>query len=380
MPRSRTLFYCSARFWSRVVLSCRLTRLDLHSVQSSNSFKDGVLRRLHCRISSFWTCPGRFRRIVSMCWSGVGDVSMTTMPGVSLWGGKPRRKYFSSLYLTRWTDHLEPKTFFYPGSLLIYHVVSCVTQVAASTRDLFGWIRVPLVTSSNCVAAWPILDVVTYPRHIAFLASFRNLEMSKEPALDAFCQLHDRTFLGSQRQSREVGESEQREVPQDVIRGPATTCVLFRASEGQFKVRRLFAITVVDSCSNNIVEYCILRALYMSSNSLSCDIFATLTQEIVTCPSCGLERLLFVCNLGFSEGQSFWKDLYYVRLLIKCWKKFLPRNNRYPYANIIHVMHETSRPIRTQDLIGCHDNKAEIGSLGAIALNQLVVMATAWIN
>ena len=173
---------------------------------------------------------------------------------------------------------------------------------AASTRDLFGWIRVPLVTSSNCVAAWPILDVVTYPRHIAFLASFWNLEMSKEPALDAFCQLHDRTFLGSQRQSREVGESEQREVPQDVIRGPATTCVLFRASEGQFKVRRLFAITVVDSCSNNIVEYCILRALYMSSNSLSCDIFATLTQEIVTCPSCGLERLLFVCNLGFSEG------------------------------------------------------------------------------
>ena len=40
----------------------------------------------------------------------------------------------------------------------------------------------------------------------------------------------------------------------------------------------------------------------MSSNSLSCDILATLTQEIVTCPSCRLERLLFVLDLAFIDG------------------------------------------------------------------------------
>ena len=34
-------------------------------------------------------------------------------------------------------------------------------------------------------------------------------------------------------------------------------------------------------------------------------------------------------------------------------------------------------PIRTQELIGCHGNKAQIGSLGEVSVNELVVMATA---
>ena len=73
-----------------------------------------------------------------------------------------------------------------------------------------------------------------------------------------------------------------------LTRGPATSCIGFRASEGQPKVRRLIASAVVDIRLNTFVESCILRAGCMSSNSLPCDIFATLTQEIVTCPSCRL--------------------------------------------------------------------------------------------
>ena len=111
-PDFARLIHCFANFWWRVLLSCRLTRLDLNSVQLRIALKDGVLWRLHCRISSFWTSPGRFPRIVAMSKSGVGDVWMRTTPGVALRGEKPRRKYFSSLHLTRWTDHLEPKKYF----------------------------------------------------------------------------------------------------------------------------------------------------------------------------------------------------------------------------------------------------------------------------
>ena len=115
----------------------------------------------------------------------------------------------------------------------------------------------------------------------------------------------------------------------------------------------------------------------MSSNTLSCDIFATLTQDFVTCSSCRLERLLFVHNVAFIESWSFWKDLYFVRLVIKFWRTFWPRNNRSAYANVIHVMHEASWPIRTQDIIGCHGNKAKLGDLGEVPGNELVAMTTA---
>ena len=39
-------------------------------------------------------------------------------------------------------------------------------------------------------------------------------------------------------------------------------------------------------------------------------------------------------------------------------------------------MHETSRPIRTQELIGYHGNKAKLGSLGEVPVNELVAMTT----
>ena len=63
-PDFTRLVHCYPRFWWRVLLSCRLTRLDLNSLHFSIAFKDGVPWRLHSRISSFWTSPGRFRRIV----------------------------------------------------------------------------------------------------------------------------------------------------------------------------------------------------------------------------------------------------------------------------------------------------------------------------
>ena len=40
-------------------------------------------------------------------------------------------------------------------------------------------------------------------------------------------------------------------------------------------------------------------------------------------------------------------------------------------------MHETSRPIRTQDIIGYHGNKAELGISGEVPVNELVTMTTA---
>ena len=69
--------------------------------------------------------------------------------------------------------------------------------------------------------------------------------------------------------------------------------------------------------------------------------------------------------------------MYFVRVVIKIVKTFWPRNNRSAYANVIHVMHGTSRPIRTQELIGYHGNKAKIVSSGEVPVNELVAMATA---
>ena len=48
-----------------------------------------------------------------------------------------------------------------------------------------------------------------------------------------------------------------------LTRGPATTRIGFRASEGKLEVRGLIASAVVDSCVNYIVETCILRGLYL---------------------------------------------------------------------------------------------------------------------
>ena len=191
--------------------------------------------------------------------------------------------------------------------------------------------------------------------------------MPKEPALDGSCHLHDATTLGSQRQSWKEGKVNSAEYYRTLTRGPATTFIGFRASEGQLKVRRLLQ---VDSCLNFIVQSCILGVRYLSSNSLSCDIFATLAQEIGTCPSC---RLAVGAQCSCYWGLKSWQVLYFVGLLIKLLKRFWPWNNSSAYANVIHVMHETARPIRMQDIIGYHGNKAKPRPNSALwARNQLM--------
>ena len=128
--------YCFARFWWRVLLSCRLARLDLNSIQLSIAVQYGVLWSLHGRISSFWTSPGCCRRITDMSKSCAGDVSMRTTPGVASGGGKVRRNYFNSLHFTTWTDHAEPKTCFI---LALYRRItsSAVSVKSQRLRELF---------------------------------------------------------------------------------------------------------------------------------------------------------------------------------------------------------------------------------------------------
>ena len=144
-PGLARLAFCFARFWWRVLLSCRLARLDLNSIQLSIAFQDGVLWSLHGRISSFWTSPGCFRRITDMSKSVAGDVSMRTTPGVALRGGKPRREYFNSLHLTTWPVHAERKTCFI---LALHRTItsSAVSLTSQRLRGLFGGIPTPSAT------------------------------------------------------------------------------------------------------------------------------------------------------------------------------------------------------------------------------------------
>ena len=124
--------------WSlsrKILMTCPIV-LQINSagfeyVQLNISFKDGVLCWFHGRISSFWTSPGRFPRIVAMSKSGVGDVSVRTTPGVALRRGTPRRNYFSSLHLTRWTGHLEPKIYFI---LALYRMTTSSPVLLKSQR------------------------------------------------------------------------------------------------------------------------------------------------------------------------------------------------------------------------------------------------------
>ena len=210
-PDFARLIHCFANFWWRVLLSCRLTRPDLNSVQLSIALKDGVLWRLRGRISSFWTSPGRFPCIIAMSKSGVGDVSMRTTPGVALRGGKPRRKYFSSLHLTRWTDHLEPKTFI----LALNRMTTSPAVLLNESQRLRG-----IIWMDYCPLA-PVFELCSRVNNLRHRLIFKTHRvscvypepgMSTEPVLDASCQCHCRKLLGSRRQSRKVGESEQRGV------------------------------------------------------------------------------------------------------------------------------------------------------------------------
>ena len=89
------------------------------------------------------------------------------------------------------------------------------------------------------------------------------------------------------------------------------------------------------------------------------------TPEILTYPSCRLYWLQF----SFYWGLKFLARLVCCDTSNKSLKIFWPPNNRPAYANIIHVMHETSRPIKTQHLSGCHGNKAQTSDLRQFSVN-----------
>ena len=186
------LVYCFARFWWRILLSCRLTWPDLNTVQLSIAFKDGDLWRFHGRISSFWTFSGCFRCIVVLSKSGAGDIAMRTTPRVAL--EEENRGENTS---TRFIWQHEPST---PSRR---HTISWLCtewsrrQQCYTTRSVYeGFFG----GGSKCAAAYKTtFDIVTYPRLVASLVAshFQNLGVSKEPVWDASCQLHYRTTPGS---------------------------------------------------------------------------------------------------------------------------------------------------------------------------------------
>ena len=289
--------------------------------------------------------------------SGEGDVSMRTTSGVALQGGKPRRNFFRSLHLTRWTDHFESKTYSIPA---LYRRITSPAVLLKSKRlrGIMWMVSWPYSQRFLTVQPRKQSSISSHIQDIQRLSCLSRTGMSTEPVLDASCQLHDRTLLGSQRQSRKRDKVNSAEYHRMLTRGRAATCIGFRASEGQLKVRRLIASAVVDSCLDYIAEsYIFWECDGRSSNSFRCDISLTLTQEIVTCPSCRLERFAVCAKCYFYWGWSFLARLVFCESLIKLLKKFWAQNNRSVYANVIHDMHETSRPIRTHDIIGCHGNR-----------------------
>ena len=269
--RARTLsclVFCFARFWWRVLLSCRLTRLDLNSIQFSFAFKDGVLRRLHGRVSSFKTSPGRFRRIIAMSKSVVGDVSTRTTPGVALWGGKPRRKYFCSLHLTRWTDHFEPKTSF----ILAVYRINTSSAVLLKSRRLQGIVWMHSCPFSN---RFELYSRVNNLRHRHIYKTHHVSRVYPEPGnvqgacIGCFLPVRWKDIAIPKAEPRSGSKWTAPSVIQDVNQRPSTVHIGFRTPEGQLKVRRLTTCAVVDSCPDWIVETCVLierRCVFDLSN------------------------------------------------------------------------------------------------------------------
>ena len=283
----------------------QITWPDLNSVQLSIAFKDGDLWRLHGRIPSCWTSSGCFHCIVVLSKSGAGEKAMRTTPRVALWGGKPRRKYFNSLHLTTWTDDAEPTIYFILG---LYRMITSSAVLLKSQR-LWGIFWRDSRPFSHRFEVFSRANSLRYRNmHIQDASRLSRLPGTWECPRSLYwmflasCTIRKR--LDPKHRAGKWEKVNNAEYPRTSTRGPATTCMGFHASEGQLKVRRLVSSAIVDSCLNYIVESCILRARYMFSKSSSCDIFATLTQDIFTCPSCRLERLLFVCNLAHVEGQS----------------------------------------------------------------------------
>ena len=180
-------------------------------------------------------CCGRFRRIVGMSKSDVDDVSTIMTPGVALQGRKPGRKYFSSLHLTRWTNHAVPKTCFI---LALYRMITSSAVLLKSQRVFFRdscpfCHRFELCSRVNSLRYRRIFKIERVSCVFPGPAS-----VSKEPVLDASCRLHDGRLHGSQRKCGKWEKVNSAQYHRMLTRSPATTCIGFRASEGQLKVRR----------------------------------------------------------------------------------------------------------------------------------------------
>ena len=235
-----------------IVLQINL--VDLNSIKLSICFKDGDLWRIHGRISFFWTSPGCFRRILATSDSGVGDLWTRTTPGVALRGRKPRREYFGLLHLTRWTDHVEAKTYFI---LALYWIVAS-SAVLVKSQCLRGIVWMDSCRYSHRFQLHSRVNSLRH-RHISKThrvsrVSPENLGMSKDRLLDASFQLHDRALLWCMKdRAGKWEEVNSAYYHRTLNRGSATTCIGFRASEGQRKVRSLIASAVVECCLNYVL-------------------------------------------------------------------------------------------------------------------------------
>ena len=201
-----------------------------------------------------------FGRIVVMSKSGAGDVSMSTTPGVALRGGKPRRKFFYSLHVTTWTDNAEPKKSFI---LALSRMITSSAVLLKSQRLRGAFWRDFCLFSDRFI----VCSRVNNLRHRHISKKHRVSGVCPGPGnVQGACI---RCFLLVTRQDTawipnngagKWDEVNSAEYHRTLSRGPATTRIGFRASEGQRKVRRLVASAGFDSCSSYIVESRILRA------------------------------------------------------------------------------------------------------------------------
>ena len=99
---------------------------------------------------------------------------MRTTPGVALWGWKPRRKYFSLPHVTRWTDHLEPKTYFI---LALYKERSRRQQCYSSRSVYEGFLEgfLPLLPPVWTVKPPKQYSTSPHIQDTSSLASFQDL-------------------------------------------------------------------------------------------------------------------------------------------------------------------------------------------------------------
>ena len=193
------------------------------------------------------------------------------------WRGFRRRKtaerilQLAAFDNMNWPRRAEDKL--YPGSPQKDHVVSSVTQVTAPTRAFFGGIPAPLAIGLKCLRSRKQPLTSSYIQDTSRLSRLsRTWECPRSLYWMLLASYTIKHCLDPQTEPESGTRVNSAEYHRTLTTGPATTRIGFRASEGQLKVRRLVAIAVVDSYLNYIVESCVLRAWYMSSNLFSCDI------------------------------------------------------------------------------------------------------------